>query len=56
MTKVAKALKYLLAHPEATPYQAALHAKLPPTTLYARLKRDKAKVDGSCPCCGQKLP
>lgn len=55
-SKISKALAYLKANPSATPYQAAQHAKMTPTSLYARLKKDAARKSLTCPCCGQSLP
>lgn len=52
-TKIAKALAYLKAHPAASPYQAAKHAGMSPTQLYARLALDKAMAEGICPACGR---
>lgn len=54
--KIHKALKYLESHPDATPYEAAKHAGLPATAVYQRVKLDKFKKLGLCPCCGQTLP
>ncbi len=51
-TKIAKALAYLQANPDATAYAAAKHAHLPPTTVYAALKRSRALAAGRCPACG----
>ena len=50
-SKVSIALQYLKDHPEATPYAAAKHAKLAPTSLYRRMIKDS----GICPSCGKPL-
>ena len=52
MTKIAKALAYLQAHPEATTRAAAKHAGMRLTSLYAALRRREALAAGVCPVCG----
>lgn len=54
-SKVSIALAYLTANPGATRYSAAKHADIKPSQVYDRLKKDKAKLQGVCPACGQPL-
>jgi len=54
-TKISKALAYLKSHPGSTAYEAAKAVGAAFGPVYLRVKRDKAKAQGICPCCGQSL-
>jgi hypothetical protein len=54
-SKLAIALAFLQANPGATSYQAAKHARMTPTSLYAYLRRQQAAANGKCPTCGQAV-
>ncbi len=55
ISRVRIALAFLEANPDATPYQAAKHAKIDPTSIYQRLNRDKAKAAGICRTCKRPI-
>lgn len=54
-SKVSQALAYMKTH-DCTAYEAAKAVGVSLGPVYLRVKRDKAKALGLCPCCGQMLP
>jgi hypothetical protein len=53
-SKVSLALAYMEKH-KVTAYEAAKAVGASFSPVYARVKRDRAKLEGKCPKCGQKI-
>lgn len=54
-SKLSLALAYLEAHPGATVYEAGKAVNASLSGLYRAIKARKAKAEGICPKCGQKI-
>ncbi len=54
MTKTADAVKRVLAGEKA--YAVARDMGLSPSGLYVALSKERKKMAGICPCCGQPIP